>query len=71
MEERNSSRREDLKRELDEVLRGIREMGGVAAIFRDGIAEQSAPWCAAWYTELGLRNIFCPFCAPPLYFPSE
>jgi hypothetical protein len=34
VEERHSSRREDLKRELDEVLRGIREMGGVTAIFR-------------------------------------
>ena len=40
VEERNSSRREDLKRELDEVLRGIREMGGVTAIFREGEKER-------------------------------
>jgi len=40
VEERHSSRREDLKRELDEVLRGIREMGGVAAIFREGEKER-------------------------------
>jgi len=38
-DERNSVKREDLKRELDEVLRGIREMGGVGAICREREAE--------------------------------
>ena len=67
MEERNSSRREDLKRELDEVLRGIREMGGVAAIFRDGIAEQSALVCSLVY-RTGFAQYFSPFLRAPLVF---
>jgi len=33
--DRNSTKREDLKKELDEVLRGIRQMGGVGAICRE------------------------------------
>jgi len=46
--ERNTVQREHLKRELDEVLRGIRQMGGVGAIAREreggsGSAEETDP----------------------------
>jgi len=46
--ERNTVQREHLKRELDEVLRGIRQMGGVGAIAREreggsGPVEESDP----------------------------